>query len=178
VSGPRRWFAFLRAINTGGRRLRNEELLAPFRSLGLDDVAAYQAAGNVTFLGDPPEPATVEAAIVEAYGFHAPVFLRTADQVRSVVDDQPFSDDELAATEGRIQVTFLRDEPSAATRAAIGEQVPGEDHVVISGTVWYWLPVAGISSSQLPVATIERLTGPSTTRTLGTLERMVRRFAG
>lgn len=171
-----RWFAFLRAINTGGRRLRNDELLAPFHDLGLDDVAAYQAAGNVTFRGDPPDAVTIEDALADAYGFEAPVFLRDAAQLRSVVDGQPFSDEQLAATEGRVQVTFLREEPSVAIRAAVDAEVPGDDHVVVAGTVWYWLPVAGVSSSQLPVGTIERLTGPSTMRTLGTLDRMLTRF--
>ena len=49
-----RRFVFLRAINTGGRRLTNDELLAPFDALGLTDAAAYQAAGNVTFRSDRP----------------------------------------------------------------------------------------------------------------------------
>jgi uncharacterized protein (DUF1697 family) len=53
--GDERYYAFLRAINTGNRRLSNEQLLAPFLELGFTDVAAYQAAGNVTFRSAAPD---------------------------------------------------------------------------------------------------------------------------
>jgi hypothetical protein len=67
VSG-RRYYAFLRAINTGDRRLTNAQLVAPFHELGYVDVAAYQAAGNVTFRCNDPEAVDeqrIEAAPVE-----------------------------------------------------------------------------------------------------------------
>ncbi len=41
-------FLFLRAINTGSRRVTNDELLAPLIAAGFADVAAFQAAGNIT----------------------------------------------------------------------------------------------------------------------------------
>jgi uncharacterized protein (DUF1697 family) len=92
--GEARYYAFLRAINTGNRRLSNEQLLAPFHELGFTDVAAYQAAGNVTFRSADPDTvaeARIEAALAAAYGFDAPTFVRTAAEIQSIVAAEPFT---------------------------------------------------------------------------------------
>lgn len=175
-----RYFAFLRAINTGGRRLTNEELLAPFRALGLHDVAAYQAAGNVTFEADRAKPIDserIEEAVIAAYGFATPVFLRVADELRTIVDAQPFNEAQVARTDGRIQVTFMREPLDAETIEAASALVPHDDIVRFVGREWYWLPRRGISDSELPVGRIEREVGPMTMRTLGTLNRLLTKFA-
>jgi len=175
-----RHYAFLRAINTGNRRLTNEQLLAPFVELGFADVAAYQAAGNVTFRAADGAPAEseVEAALADHYGFDVPTFVRTAAELEAIVDAQPFPPDAVAASAGKVQVTLLRAEPSGDQLAALQSLVPAEDQVRVVGREWYWLPVAGISTSAMPVGQIERLLGEMTMRTLGTLQRMAAKYAG
>jgi len=179
MTDRQRYYVFLRAINTGDRRMSNEQLVEPFIRAGFDDAVAYQAAGNITFRcdsGAPVNAESLEPALRDAYGFEAPVFVRRADELRTIVDSSPFTADELDATEGREQLTLLRDEPDELAIASLAELVPNDDRVVVSGREWYWLPKAGVSSSQLPVAGIEQLLGPMTMRTLGTLERMIRKF--
>lgn len=174
-----RMFAFLRAINTGGRRLTNERLLEPFRAAGLHDVAAYQAAGNISFRSDR-DLAAIEADLTSllpaAYGFEAPVFVRTAEELGSRLAGVPFTEEELAATEGRTQITFLAAPPDPTQVDAAMDLVPAADRVVFVGREWFWLPTAGISTSSLPVGRIEDVVGPMTMRTVGTVERMLARF--
>lgn len=173
--------AFLRAINTGDRRVTNEALLAPFVAAGFADVAAHQAAGNVVFRAAadcPPAAAELEPLLAAAYGFETQVFLRRLDELRSIVDAVPFTAAQLGSTEGRVQVTFLRDAPDADAIAAVRRLVPPDDRVVVAGAEWYWLPRAGISTSALHVPAVERVLGPMTMRTLGTLERLLAKFAG
>ena len=175
-----RYFAFLRAINTGNRRLTNAQLLAPFHGLGYTEVTAYQAAGNVTFRCNDPEAAAeqrIEAALVDAYGFDAPTFVRTAAELEAIVTVVPFAADELGASAGKLQVTFLRAGPSPEVIARIVDLVPDDDLVRVVGREWYWLPVAGVSTSALPVREIEALVGAMTMRTLGTVERISTKFA-
>lgn len=176
-----RMFAFLRAINTGGRRLTNERLLEPFHAAGLDDVAAYQAAGNIAFR-TPRTAREVEQALDErlsdAYGFDAPVFVRTADELTATLEGLPLAPDELAETEGRTQLTFMRSAPSPAQIAEATALVPTDDRVVFVDREWFWLPRAGVSGSDLPVARMERIVGPMTMRTVGTVERMLAKFGG
>jgi uncharacterized protein (DUF1697 family) len=178
VSGDR-YFAFLRAVNTGTRRLTNEQLLAPFHGLGFDDAVAYQAAGNVTFRTDELiDERTIEHALQAAYGFDAPTFVRSAAEVDAVVGLEPFASDVVAGTAGKVQVAFLRAEPSPTLIAQLGELVPEDDLVRVIGREWYWLPREGISSSTLPVGKIETLLGDTTIRTLGTVARMRKKFGG
>lgn len=175
-----RYFAYLRAINTGGRRLTNDQLMEPFLRLGLRDVAAYQAAGNITFLSDDPDAVRterLEAATVEAYGFESPVFVRSHAEVSAIARATPFSDEELARTEGRIQVSFMHRTPGESAVAAALALVPTEERVVFSDREWFWLPIRGVSDSQLPVSAIEGLVGPMTMRTLGTLSRMHAKYS-
>jgi uncharacterized protein (DUF1697 family) len=179
MSDGSRYYVFLRAINTGGRRVTNDEVLQPFIREGFTDVAAYQAAGNVVLRCDQPALVTADVlddVLYEAYGFEAPVFIRRADELRSIVESCPFTDDEVAATEGRVQLTFLRDEPDEQTIASVNELVPAQDRVVFLGREWFWLPREGVSASQLSVGGIERLLGPMTMRTLGTVQRMLIKF--
>ena len=174
----RRYFAFLRAINTGNRRLTNERLLAPFVELGFTDVAAYQAAGNVTFCSDDSVDAHhIERAMAAAYGFDTPAFIRSAAEVRAIADVEPFSPTEIAATAGKAQVGFLRSRPSPDQITALAELAPAEDLVRVIGSEWYWLPVEGISGSKLDVGQVGALLGEMTMRTLGTVARMSSRFA-
>ena len=172
-----RYFAFLRAVNTGNRRLTNQQLLAPFLDLGFTDVAAYQAAGNVTFraVRDVDE-GRIEQALAAAYGFDTPTFVRSAADVDGIVGLEPFSPSEIESTAGKVQVAMLRAAPSSDQLAELESMVPAEDRVRVVGREWYWLPVGGISTSAMPVVQIERLLGEMTMRTLGTLERMVSRF--
>lgn len=169
---------FLRAINTGGRRLTNDEVLAPFHVAGFSDVAAYQAAGNIVLRADPGalDHRVLDPLVAAAYGFDAPSFVRTFGQLDSLIAGQPFDEREVASTEGRIQVAFLRDAPSQEIIDAIADVVPDDEVVRIDGNTLYWLPLEGISGSKLPVGQVEKLTGPMTIRTLGTIERIVKKF--
>lgn len=174
-----RLFAFLRAINTGGRRLTNDRLLAPFHAAGFDDVAAYQAAGNVAFRSDrnADELAVTLSGLLEAaYGFDVPVFVRDAADLSARLAPPRFAAADLAASAGREQITFLATAPTADQRAEVMSLVPALDKVVITDTEWFWLPVAGISESALPITRIERILGPMTMRTVGTVERMLARY--
>lgn len=174
-----RYFAFLRAINTGNRRLTNEQLLAPFRQLGFVDVAAYQAAGNVTFLCDDPDlvdERRIEPVLDESYGFHAPTFVRPAAEVTAIAAAQPFAAADVAGTAGKVQVAFLRSAPMPESVAQVAALVPPQDRVVVEARHWYWLPTEGVSTSELPVSRIEALLGEMTMRTLGTVARMAAKF--
>ena len=151
----------------------------PFHELGFSDVAAYQAAGNVTFRSADRaavDERRIEAALADSYGFAAPTFVRSAAEIESIVASEPFADHDLVGTSGKIQVTFLRAPVPPDRTAAVLALVPPEDRVAVAGRQWYWLPVEGVSTSAVPVGQIERLLGEMTMRTLGTVARMYAKF--
>lgn len=172
--------AFLRAINVGGRRLAMAELRDAVAPLGLTDVATWQATGNLAFATDPGRDtagleADIAAALADGLGFAVPTIVRTADRVRAVAADVPFTAQQLAATEGRVQVLFVRDEPSPATRTNVLEHATDHDELHWGERELWWLPRRGISDSRLRVSGIEALLGPSTMRTHRAVAGLARR---
>ncbi|MBK8836052.1 MAG: DUF1697 domain-containing protein [Anaerolineae bacterium] len=59
----RRYFAFLRAINVGGRNVTMAVLRNAFTSLGLQDVETFIASGNVIFASKSDDCAALESTI-------------------------------------------------------------------------------------------------------------------
>ncbi len=174
-----RYFAFIRAINVGRRRLTNEQLIEPFIQLGFDDVAAYQTAGNITFrTGDPSRvrPNQLNIALADALGLSTEVFVRSIDELRAIAQRRPFSDEQIAPTEGRVQVSFLHDPPTDRTVEEVLALAMPDDRIAFSGREWFWLPARDIAESRLPVPAIEGVLGSTTMRTLGTVTRMLSKF--
>jgi uncharacterized protein (DUF1697 family) len=86
-----RYVAFLRAINTGNRRIKMVDLRALYEDLGYSDVDTYIASGNVVFdAPSPPPPREPEASLAERFGFAFEVFLRSGEDLRSIVEDVPW----------------------------------------------------------------------------------------
>jgi len=172
-----RFAAFLRGMNLGRRRIANPALRTHVEALGFEDVAIFRASGNValTAPGDASVAAAaqrLEAGLAEALGYDVPVFARSAEQVRAIAAFEPFSAKAVAASKGRLQVVLLVQEPSARERRAALAHATGDDRLAIEGTELYWLPSGGMSDSQLDLAALGKILGPSTIRTMGTIEQI------
>src|ERR1044071_3416059 len=112
-----RYVAFLRGMNLGGRRIKNEELRAEFEALGFEDVATFRASGNVIFAAEKRAEGTltrtIEKGLGEALGYEVPTFLRSAAEVAAVAAQEPFDPKRVAASKGKLQVSLLLKKPSA-----------------------------------------------------------------
>ncbi len=167
--------AFLRSINVGGRRVKSAELVALFEELGLADVAAYQAAGNLVFSGDMGA-APLRRRLSERLGYDVPVILRSFEELAGIAAAVPFSEAERAASRGKVQVLLLEREPPVEVIEQLLALDTPDDRLCLRGRELYWLPVSGVSESALDFRQIERLLGSQTCRTQGTLRRMARKF--
>ncbi len=171
-----RWVGFLRAINTGTRRVRGDRLAELFEALGFTEVSSFQASGNVLFSADEPDVLEIERTLEAGLGYEVPTVLRSAQAVRDLANTMPFSDSELAATERRVQVILLRDRvPTETLGSALSDPPPGNLLRPHGGDV-FWLPNTGISDSTLDLSGIERRLGPVTVRTLNTVQRVAARL--
>ena len=170
-----RFVAFLRGMNLGGRRISNEDLRARFEALGCDDVATFRASGNVIFAADGAAtklPARLEAGLAEQLGYDVPVFLRTADEVRAIAANEPFAAKLVEASTSKLQVAMLAKAPSAAARKRALALATDADRLAIDGRELYWLPSGGISESELDWKAVELALGPTTVRTMGTIDQI------
>jgi uncharacterized protein (DUF1697 family) len=174
-----RYVAFLRGMNLGGRRIKNEELRAEFEALDFADVACFRASGNVVFAvkaGSETKLRTrIEAGLGEALGYEVPVFLRNASELRALAAHEPF-DAAAKASEGKLQVALLPKKPAAKARKVALAEATDEDRLAVEGRELYWLPSGRMSDSELDLKAIEAAVGPWTMRTMGTIEQIVAKY--
>lgn len=172
--------AFLRGMNLGRRRVSNEELATAFAGLGFIEVRTFRASGNVAFelAGEAPEDLVgrIERGLAQAFGYAVPTFLRTAEEVRSIAAHAPFPERLLEASEGKLQVALLVRVPTREAVQAVLAMGTDSDRLSLGPRELYWLPSGPMSDSELDFKAIERLLGPTTMRTKGTIEEMAERF--
>jgi uncharacterized protein (DUF1697 family) len=175
-----RYVAFLRGMNLGGRRIKNEELRAEFETLGFEDVATFRASGNVIFGsssgGESGLTKKIEAGLGDALGYEVPVFLRSCAEVVGIAAAEPFEAKLVEASKGKLQVSFLAKKPSAAARKKVSALSTDEDRLAIAGRELYWLPSGGISESDLGWRPIDAALGSGTMRTMGTVEQIAAKY--
>lgn len=155
-----RYVAFLRAINTGNRRIKMADLRAVFADGGYPDAATHIATGNVIFEWDAtPDVAAMEAFLDDGFGFENRVFLRSADEIESLLSAVPWTDpDDL------VEVSFVEDVPDAASsRALEATAVEPERLLVVGREVLFLREGKGLPTTHKESAT-ERLLGMKTTR--------------
>ncbi len=109
------YVAFLRGINVGGKnKLPMKDLVEMFVTAGAEDVRSYIQSGNVIFRASPGIAARlsgqIATQIATSFGYRTPVILRTAEQLRGVISDNPFL--KAGAAEETLHVMFLADLPS------------------------------------------------------------------
>ena len=170
------YVAFLRGMNLGKRRIKNEELRVLFEKLGFDEVATFRASGNVIFAasggGEKGLTERIEAELGKGLGYEVPVFLRSGAEVREIATRQPFDPKLVEASDGKLQVSLLRKAPSAKARRKALALATDEDLLAIEGRELYWLPSGGMLDSGLDLKGIDALLGPDTRRTMGTIEQI------
>jgi uncharacterized protein (DUF1697 family) len=174
----KRYVAFLRGMNLGGRRIKNQELRRHFEEMGFEEVATFRASGNVIFSAPGREAEgklaeRVEAELDERLGYDVPVFLRRIEEVAAIAAQRPFDAKRVERSKGKLQVSLLKTKPTAAAKKKALALATEEDQLAIEGRELYWLPSSGISESDLDLKVLDRALGPGTIRTMGTIEQIV-----
>lgn len=178
-----RYVAFLRGMNLGGRRIKNEELRRHFEEMGLEEVATFRASGNVIFATPKREAEgklgeRIEGELGERLGYEVPVYLRSIEEVAAIAAREPFDPKAVAKSKGKLQVSFLQKKLSAAAKKKALAAATDEDLLAIEGRELYWLPSGGISESDLDWKPINAALGPGTIRTMGTIEQIAAKYCG
>lgn len=176
-----RYVAFLRGMNLGGRRIKNEELRRHFEEMGFEEVATFRASGNVVFASPKREAESklaqrVEAELGRRLGYDVPVFLRSIKEVAAIAAQKPFHPKAVKKSNGKQQVALLIKKPTAAERKKILALASDEDLLAVEGREIYWLPSAGLLESDLDLKAIEKIVGADTRRTMGTVEQIAVKY--
>ena len=139
----------VRGINVGGKQLPMSTLRSVCESLGYRDVRTHLQSGNVVFRAARASGDAIAEAIRSETGMDVTVILRTAEELRAVVDANPIAEFE----SNRLVVVFLDHAPSG-TLAYSG---PEPYHLL--GRELYVNYVDGQGRSKLTNSLIERKLG-------------------
>jgi uncharacterized protein (DUF1697 family) len=172
-----RYVAFLRGMNLGNRRIKNEDLRRHFEAIGCEEVATFRASGNVIFASPSGEAEAdlerrLEAELGERLGYAVPVFLRSCAEVAAIAARAPFDASAVKKSKGKLQVSFLAQKPTATAKKKALALATDLDLLAIAGRELYWLPSGGISESDLDLQALDALLGAGTLRTMGTVEQI------
>jgi len=109
-----RYVALLRGINVSGKRkILMKDLRTLCENNNLKNVETYIQSGNVFFTSASKAQnleKKIKKMILDSYGFDVPVIVRTKEEMKEVVNSNPFLNEVGDAIE-RLYVTFLGQSP-------------------------------------------------------------------
>lgn len=154
--------------------MTNDELRSHFATMGFAEVATFRASGNVVFAADERSPEEVaehvEQGLASLLGYAVPTFIRSDSEVRAIAAQQPFAPEQVRAAGGKLQVSLLGACPAPDVRSEVLSLANDDDGLCFGERELYWLPSGGLLESALDLRGVDRLLGPSTMRTKGTIE--------
>ena len=177
-----RFFAFLRAINVGGRNIVKMDFLRRvFESLGFSNVETFIASGNVVFEATSKNAQALEREIEEslrqALGYEVATFIRTGAELTAVANYKPFSQADLDGA-AALNIAFLAgglDDESSQRMMALRTDT---DDFHAHGREIYWLCRKRQSGSKISNAVLEKAVGQkSTLRGASTVKKMAARYS-
>jgi uncharacterized protein (DUF1697 family) len=172
-----RYAAFLRAVNLGrNRRVTSAQLKALFEEVGAEHVATFRTSGNVVFEAPRDMVPDLERHLEKALGHEMVIFLRTASELKEIAAREPFPARDVERSKGKLQVSLLEKKPSAATQKKALALATDQDRLKFGKRELYWLPSGGTMESELDRKTLDKLLGPTTMRTKGTVEQLAAKY--
>ncbi len=155
----------LRGVNVSGRnRLPMADFAAALSALGFSGVTTYVQSGNAVFSGSG-DPSTVAEAIsrmlVERFELTVPVVVRTTEEFRSVLAENPYLGREGDPT--KLHVTFLGAAPGLSAGSVDRPPSAGRDTFEVVGKEVYLHCPGGYGTTKLTNDFFERRLGTTAT---------------
>jgi uncharacterized protein (DUF1697 family) len=172
-----RYVALHGSINVGGNRLTMAELRAAFESEGFSNVETVVASGNVLF--DHDERPThgleekLERLVRAKFDMRSIVAVRSADEIRSSIEDNPFTGH---GEDAKVHTLFLDGEADPAQFAVLvaDHEGRGRERLALGPRALYIDYVDGVGESRLTNAFLERRLGRrGTARNVRSLARIL-----
>ena len=178
-----RFVALFRGINVGGNKsVRMDALKELHESLGLQRVETYIQSGNVVFTSDDAIPTQLARQIAEAFehkfGFSSNVMVRTADEFKVIIENNPFKDQPMKETKWVVAM-ILASDPTSTAREDIQKTYSGPEELHITGQEVYIYYPEGIGRSKLTNTFLEKkLKTMGTARNWNTVLRVQKMMEG
>ena len=168
--------ALLGSINIGGNRIKMADLREKLSARGFGAVETVAASGNVILSSDEDAQTLADdlAAFVEAeFGITGFVVVRSVDEVRSAIEDNPFHGE---GSDKMVHTIFLARQPVAGGFEALRQahRDRGAERLALGDRVLYLDYVHGVGVSDLTGRFIEKRLGcRGTARNMTSLKRIL-----
>ncbi len=139
------YISILRGINVSGQNpIKMDALQKMYKNLGFDNIATYVQSGNVVFKSEIADSKDLGMEITQQiekdFGFNVPVIVLTIDNLRQIIDNNPFAKD-LNKDKAFLHVTFLSSKPDKYDIKAIEEKKQdGEEILITKHAVYLYCP--------------------------------------
>jgi uncharacterized protein (DUF1697 family) len=154
------YVALLQGVNIGSKkRIKMDALRSLIADLGGSDVRTYINSGNVVFQHEESDASKLEtrleAALRNHVGMDVATIVRTAAEMRQIVEDNPFPE---AADEPKtVHVLFLRNAPAVEDIDTVDEMETGPDRLAIHRReVYFFLPKL-MSGATIDIAKVGKM---------------------
>jgi uncharacterized protein (DUF1697 family) len=174
------YVALLRGINLGGhKKIKMDELRASLAPMGFDEVKTYIQSGNVVFktakISDRALSKKIEASILSNFGHSVSVMIRTAEEIKQVIANNPFlKQPDIDQT--KLHVMFLAEPPAQSALKQLETLVLKPDQFRSLGKDLYFYLPNGVAESAVMKKPIDRVLAIPTTmrnwRTVNTVQQM------
>ena len=175
------FFAFLRAINAGPRRVvRMSVLRQTFGSLGFSRVATFLGSGNLVFETRAKDverlEKKIEGGLRQALGYSVPVFIRTHAELKEVAAFEPFDRPAIAGAD--VNIVLLAHNLDEKDRAKLMALATATDGFRVRGReIYWWRRKKPGTSLFLTVPLAKVLTEPFTIRSTNTIRKLVAKYS-
>ncbi len=154
------FISLFRGINVGGNhKVKMDNLKSLYASLGFRDIASYIQSGNLIFTADETDEEKlrqhIERAFEATFVFHSDVFIRTTDDLKSIIENNPFQNQPNKETKW-IVVLFLATSPDEETQKVLQEAYTGPEEIFTKGRELYIYYSESIGTSKLTNKLIEK----------------------
>lgn len=175
-----KYVALLRGINVGGHnKLKMAELRDALQPLGLQNIRTYIQSGNILFESSESEEflqQQIQETIQSTFTITSTVIIRTAEEFRSIVNNCPFSEQDLAdasatATGESLHVALLSTVPTEENGANLLQYVSEKERCIIKGRDVYLLFHDSIRNAKLSQQ-LPKLEVPATARNWKTMMKL------
>ncbi len=176
----KRYLALLGSINIGGNRVKMVDLKAALVDAGFGDVTTVAASGNV-ILDSDLDPTMLEvqleSVLKNQFGFNSCVMLRSDDEVRAAIGDNPFhGTGPEHGSDKMVHSIFLSQQPEKARVDALIEEhaSKGSERLALGDRVLYLDYVYGVGVSDLSSKFLQRRLGcKGTARNMNSLKNIL-----
>ena len=173
----RKYVAFLRGINVGGKnKIKMETLREMCHALGYKNVKTYINSGNVIFetakADDKKLVVEIEKAIENEFSLSIKVMARTIDEIQDIIKNNPF--DGQFESDKNLHVFFLKDELPEDKRALLlSNNNENEQFAVRNREIFCLLRVSVLDSLMGKDYIGKKLKTPATARNWRTVNKIL-----